>query len=214
MSTEPRPGAAGARPKREAMVPPIDGEDLADVADIIDMARKVSGYAPTSLRVMARKPAILRAFAGLRDAVMRSDGEVPASTRWLAAHAVSQSAGCRYCQAHTAANGNKAGLSEVQIQAIPAYESDPSFTGAERAVIAFGLAAGQVPNEVGEGHFDALREHFSDEGIVELVAVISLFGWLNRWNDTLGSALEDSPRAFAEANLGGAGWSIGKHGGV
>ena len=81
-------------------------------------------------------------------------------------------------------------------------------------MIAFGLAAGQVPNEVNTQHFDALRVHFSDEGIVELVAVISLFGWLNRWNDTLGSALEDAPRAFAEEHLAQRGWQIGKHGGA
>ena len=100
----------------EAQVPPLQDEALGDVKDIIDAARAVSGYAPTSLRIMARKPAILRAFSGLLKTVMRSDGDVPSNLRWLAAHSVSQSAGCRYCQAHTAANGHKAGCPKTRLK--------------------------------------------------------------------------------------------------
>lgn len=204
-STPGSPGRDGA-----AHVAPLALDDVAEVQDIIDMAQQVGGYVPTSLRIMARKPAILRAFAGLRDAVMRAPGEVGPDLRWLAAHAVSASAGCLYCQAHTAANGAKAGIAVEKIEALAAYESSPHFSAAERAVIAIGLAAGQVPNAAGADHFDALRRHFSEEAIVEIVAVLSLFGWLNRWNDTFASDLEDQPLAFAAEHLGG-GWSAGKH---
>jgi hypothetical protein len=41
------------------------------------------------------------------------------------------------------------------------------------------------------------------------VSVISLFGYLNRWNDTLATTLEESARAFGENSL--PGWSVGKH---
>jgi hypothetical protein len=47
--------------------------------------------------------------------------------------------------------------------------------------------------------------------MVELTAIISLFGFLNRWNDTLATALEPSPTAFAAATLAGNGWKSGKH---
>ena len=43
--------------------------------------------------------------------------------------------------------------------------------------------------------------------------MICLFGWLNRFNDTMATELESRPRAFAEANLTAAGWDIGKHAG-
>jgi uncharacterized peroxidase-related enzyme len=142
---------------------------------------------------------------------MRTEGEVTADQRWLVAHAVSQSAGCQYCQAHTAANGNKAGIGTEKIERLLEFETSDLFTPAERAIIALGLAAGKTPNETDRGHFAALREHFSDDGIVELVAVISLFGWLNRWNDTFASTLEDKPKAFAEEHLTARGWSVGKH---
>jgi uncharacterized peroxidase-related enzyme len=200
--------------KRESTtshVAPLVDEELTDVRDIVDLARRFSGYVPTSFRIMARKPALLRAFSGLVTVVMREPGEIPSELKWLVAHAVSASAGCRYCQAHTAANSAKAGLPAGKIEALMAYEASPLYSPAERAAIGLALAAGRVPNEATRAHFDALRPHFGDSGIVEIVAVISLFGWLNRWNDTLASDLEQSPLEFAKAHLGASGWSPGKH---
>jgi alkylhydroperoxidase family enzyme len=124
---------------------------------------------------------------------------------------VSASAGCRYCQAHTAANSVKAGLPVAKIEALMDYESSAAYSAPERAAIALALAAGQVPNTANREHFDALRLHFSEGAIVEIVAVISLFGWLNRWNDTFASDLEPAPLGFANAHLSVSGWSPGKH---
>ena len=195
-----------------AHVRPLTDEQTAEVKDILETSASFGGYVPTSLRIMAHKPSILRAFSGLIRAVMREAGEVPAPLKWLTAHAVSSAAACRYCQAHTAANGAKAGLDVAKVQALMEYETSPLFDDAERAIIGIGWAAGQVPNAVTRQHFDALRRHFTEAGIVEIVSVISMFGWLNRWNDTFGSDLEASPTAFAQQFLTGRGWEIGKHG--
>lgn len=43
-----------------------------------------------------------------------------------------------------------------------------------------GLAAGGVPNGVTDEMFAKLREYWSDGHIVEIVAMIALFGFLNR----------------------------------
>ena len=195
-----------------AHIVPLETEDAGDVRDILDLSASFGGYVPTSLRIMARKPTILRAFSGLIRTVMREPGEVAADLKWLTAHAVSAAAGCRYCQAHTAANGAKAGLAVEKVQALADYHESPVFTAAERTIVALGWAAGEVPNGATRAHFDALRLHFSDDAIVEIVSVIALFGWLNRWNDTLGSDLEASPMKFAQENLRARGWVAGKHG--
>ena len=195
-----------------AHVRPLTDEQAADVKDILDVSASFGGYVPTSLRIMAHKPSILRAFSGLIRAVMREPGEVSAPLKWLTAHAVSSAAACRYCQAHTAANGAKAGLDVAKLQALATYETSPLFDEAERAIVAIGWAAGAVPNAVTRQHFDALRRHFSEAGIVEIVSVISMFGWLNRWNDTFGSDLEASPTAFGKQFLTARGWDVGKHG--
>jgi uncharacterized peroxidase-related enzyme len=200
-----------AGPTGSAHIEPLPLDALAEVEDVISVARQASGYVPTSMRIMAHKPDILRAIGGLIGAIMRTETELPMQMKWLVAHAVSTSAGCVYCQAHTAANGGKKGLAVEKSQEILNYRDSPLFSDAERAVIEFGLAAGEVPNATERAHFDALRKHFTQGEIVELVSVISLFGWLNRWNDTFASDLEDAPRAFATEKLAARGWDVGKH---
>jgi hypothetical protein len=51
-----------------------------------------------------------------------------------------------------------------------------------------------------------LKKHYTDDAITEIVAVISLLGWLNRWCQTVAPELEDGARAFAEKHLAPSGW--------
>ena len=43
--------------------------------------------------------------------------------------------------------------------------------------------------------------------VPDIVSVISMFGFLNRWNDTLGTKLEDVPKSFVDEKLKPLGWS-------
>ena len=47
--------------------------------------------------------------------------------------------------------------------------------------------------------------------IVEIVASIALFGYLNRWNDTMATQLEALPTSVAAKTIGNIGWDAGKH---
>jgi hypothetical protein len=44
-----------------------------------------------------------------------------------------------------------------------------------------------------------------------MLGVISLFGYLNRWNDSMGTVVEDGAVESAEKYLGKTGWNRGKH---
>ena len=79
------------------------------------------------------------------------------------------------------------------------------------AALDLAYKAAQVPNAATEKEFDALKPHFSESEIVEIVAAIALFGYLNRWNDSMGSALEDLPIQAGEQHLQETGWEVGKH---
>jgi hypothetical protein len=46
---------------------------------------------------------------------------------------------------------------------------------------------------------------------VELLGVIALFGYLNRWNDSMATTLEEGAQASAEQWLSEGGWERGKH---
>ena len=84
-------------------------------------------------------------------------------------------------------------------------------TPAERAALDVAVAAGCVPNAVTDEMFLELRKHWSDEQVVEIVGVIAMFGFLNRWNDTFATPLEDEPLHFGETHLAAQGWDAGKH---
>ena len=91
------------------------------------------------------------------------------------------------------------------------FESSALFSDQEKAALRVAVHAGMVPNAVEAVHMSELSKHFSDKQVIEVVAVISLFGFLNRWNDTMATTLENSPKSFAADQLASHGWVAGKH---
>lgn len=187
-----------------------NSEQLADVADELALAAAVMGFEPNSLKIMAHRPEILRGFMALSASVLGPDAQLEPGLRQMIAHIVSAAAGCNYCQAHTAHGAHERGVANEKIEALWSYETDAQFSEAERAALSLAQAAGAVPNRATKAHFEALGVHFSEAEICEIVAVISTFGFLNRWNDTLATELEDSPLAYAESHLL-AGWKPDRH---
>ena len=55
------------------------------------------------------------------------------------------------------------------------------------------MHAVMVPNAVEAKHMNGLSKHFSERQVIEVVAIIPLLGFLNRWNDTMATTLENSP---------------------
>ena len=144
--------------------------------------------------------------------VIYKPGELPRSLKGLMATVVSGTAGCRYCQAHTALGAMQgADASAEKVAAVWQFRESPLFTVAERAALEFALAAGQQPNGVTDEHFARLREHYSERAILEMVGLIALFGFLNRWNDTVATPLEAAPLEFAQRTLRPVDWTPGKH---
>jgi len=176
------------------------------------MVEEAMGFVPNSMKAMANSPALLRGFMALSFTVLGPESVLDAGLRQMIAHVSSAAAGCRYCQAHTAHSGHRQGVSADKLEALWTYETSELFSDAERAALALAQAGGSVPNQATDAHFDALKQHFSAQEIAEIMGVISLFGFLNRWNDTLATPLEDSPIGFAEAHLAQHGWEVGDHG--
>ena len=142
---------------------------------------------------------------------MECHGEVTPEFKRLIGYVTSYVSGCRYCQAHTILGSERFGSSEERLNDVWNFSTSEHFSDAEKAALAFAHAAAQVPNAVDDSIESALREHWSDDDIVEIMAVIALFGYLNRWNDSMGSALEDLPIEAGNKHLGNTDWSVGKH---
>jgi uncharacterized peroxidase-related enzyme len=192
-------------------VPALAREDLPEFERLFQRVETALGVLPNSTLTMAHRPEIMRAFAELNEAVMGEGGTVPGGLKQLVVLVASSSAGCAYCQAHTSHVAERRGVPAEKIEAVWEFEASPLFTPAERAALRVARGAGRVPNEVTDEDVADLRRHFDDGQVVEIVAAIAVFGFLNRWNDTTATTLESSPLAFARDHLAHAGWDAGKH---
>ncbi|RMF32966.1 MAG: carboxymuconolactone decarboxylase family protein [Alphaproteobacteria bacterium] len=194
-----------------AHIAPLPEAELAPFSELFAAVEARMGFVPNSLKTMARKPEMLKGFLALFSAVIGPSSSLPADLAQLVAHVASAAAGCRYCQAHTGHVAERRGASAEKVAAVWDYARSPLFTEAERAALALAQAAAEVPNRATAAHFDAARAHFSEAQLVEIIGIVALFGFLNRWNDSIATEIEDSPLAFAEAHLGPHGWQAGKH---
>ena len=192
-------------------VTPYRREDLPEFEEVFAGLEKAIGFVPGGLLVMGRNPAMLGAWLPLVRAVYHAESKVPSALKRLIAHTISREAGCAYSMAHTAHAAADHGVPITKITAVFDCASDGQFTHAERAALLAARAAGAVPNGVDDNLFEALGAHYTEDQIFEIVAVISLFGFLNRWQATLALTLEPAPRAFAEEHLAKIGWKIGRH---
>ena len=188
----------------------IDLDDLGDLADALVNTRRMLGFVPNSLLIMAQRPDLVRAFARLSGEVFMG-ASLDKELLNLLGHMASSAAGCTYCQAHTASNIADGGMVSRKLAAIWEFEQSDLFSEAERAALRLARDGALVPNAVTDAHFDDLKAHYSQREIVDMVAVISLFGFLNRWNDTLATPLEDEPLELAQTLLSVRGWEVGKH---
>jgi uncharacterized peroxidase-related enzyme len=193
-------------------ITPRTREDAAELEDVFSRAERALGFVPNSFFVMARSPGMLRAFSRLSREVIGVPGKVPMTTKRLVAYMASRTAGCQYCSAHTAESAVAVdGVPAEKIEAIFDYETNPLFSDAERSALRMAQCAGSVPNMMTDGDMEDLKQYFDEDQIVELVGVVCLFGWLNRWNDTMATPLEERPIAFGARHLAKSGWDPAKH---
>jgi len=194
-----------------ARLAPLRKDELPELKTELDAAERRMGFIPNSVLIMGRKPKMVKGFQALSASVWDPEGKVPMAFKRLLAHVASRSAGCQYCVAHTGEGAIKLGVEQRKLDAVWDYRHSPLFTPAERSALDVAVAAGCVPNAVTDEMFLELRKHWTEEQIVEIVGLIALFGFLNRWNDTMATPLEDEPAHFGETHLAKHGWTIGKH---
>ncbi len=194
-----------------ARISTIAREKLGDFAETFERIEAASGFVPNSLLTMAHRPKLLAAFLPFAFEVLVGETSLPQGLRNLVANVASRAAGCQYCIAHTADASAKAGVEVTKIAAVFEYDSSPLFSEAERGALNLAQCAASVPNMVADGDFERAARHYTQEQITEIMGVIALFGFLNRWNDSIATELEDQPKAFAEDTLSASGWDVGKH---
>jgi uncharacterized peroxidase-related enzyme len=194
-----------------ALVAPLATDDNEEVIELARFFNETLGFCPNSVLTMQRRPAIAKAFINLNIAVMANDGTVTAEQKRLIGYITSANTGCRYCEAHTILAAERYGGTNERLANIWSFRESSMYSAGEKAAFEFALAASSVPNAVDDNISAELHKYWDDGEIVEILGVISLFGYLNRWNDSMGTTMETGAVDAGERLLSGSTWVRGKH---
>lgn len=196
---------------KQPLVAPLDRNATQQAEEMASFYEETLGFTPNSLFTMMHRPRIAHAFVEMNQAVMENKGRVTSALKREIAYLSSMTTGCRYCEAHAIRAAERYGSTEVRMEALWEYKTHPTFTDAERAVFDLAIAASQVPNAVSDAISETVRQYWDEGEIVEILGVVALFGYLNRWNDSMGTELENPAADSAKEIIGDKGWVIGKH---
>lgn len=194
-----------------AYLDPLPAETTPELADDFALFERILGFVPNSLLTMQRRPKMVQGFGALTRAVMDPEGPVDLGFMRLVAHFASRAAGCQYCEAHSLIAAEIHGVPPDKVDAIWEYRESPLYSEAERVALDYALAAGSVPNAVDQELVTRMKQHWSEDQIVQILGAVCLYGFLNRWNDSMATELEDEPRRMGERVLRRGGWTGGKH---
>lgn len=153
--------------------------------------RFASDYGPfiNQVKVFAHRPPALKHIMGL---LLDFSDEAILNKRHLeiALVVVSKLNECRYCVAHHAPRLIEQGLPGDAVANILEPEV-PGFDEVDMLVRDYAVEVTSNWNYIRDDIFARLKEHFSEEQIVELTLRTALCGFFNRFNDAMQISMED-----------------------
>jgi AhpD family alkylhydroperoxidase len=196
---------------KKPLVTPADESGDDALQELITFYEETLGFCPNSIKTMYHRPRIAYAFIEMNKAVMENQGRVSSALKRLIGYLCSHTAGCEYCEAHTIRAAERYGASNEQLEHIWSYRTHPAFSEAERAALDLAVAAAQIPNGVTDAVAERARQYWTEGEIVEMMGVIALFGYLKRWNDSMGTEAETGAHESGRKWLKPTDWSGEKH---
>jgi uncharacterized peroxidase-related enzyme len=196
---------------KRPLINPQSSIDDVELQKLISFYNETLGFCPNSVKTMHIRPKIARAFIELNKAVMENNGRVTSALKRLIGFISSFQAGCNYCQAHTIRAAERYEAQQEQIENVWEYRTHSAFSEAEKAALDLAVASSTIPNAVNDEIADNMRKHWNEGEIVEIMGVIALFGFLNRWNDSIGTEIEQGAQESGKKYLSRKGWTTDKH---
>ena len=194
---------------KQPLVKPLDKKSTIEAETMANFYEETLGFTPNSLFTMMHRPRIANAFVEMNQAVMENKGSITSSMKREIAYLSSMTTGCRYCEAHAIRAAERYGSNTDQLNEIWDFRESKIFDKKEKAAFEFAIAASSIPNKVDDKISSELKKYWDDGEIVEILGVISLFGFLNRWNDSMGTPIEDG--ALESGNTYLKDWNPDKH---
>jgi uncharacterized peroxidase-related enzyme len=192
------------------LIKPLSNIEDKETQELVTFFNETLGFCPNSVLTMQKKPHLAQAFVNLNKAVMDNAGSISSEFKRIIAYISSNTAGCRYCQAHTIRAAERYGGEKERLKQAWDFENSRLFSEEEKVALRFTIAASSVPVSTSQELEELLQQHWNETDILEIMSVIALFGYLNRWNDVMGTSLEEDAKDSAESLLQSQ-WDIGKH---
>ncbi len=148
-------------------------------------------YGPflNQVKIFAHRPPALKHIMGLL--LELSDEQVlPKRYLEIALVVVSKINECRYCVAHHTPRLIEQGLEPQAVEKILETEV-PGFDEVDMLVRDYAVQVTNNFQYIRDKIFDDLKQHFTEEQIVEWTLRTALCGFFNRFNDSLQIAMED-----------------------
>jgi len=164
-----------------AIISSLEKNQVEEIAKIIyEKFEKDSGKVPEWVRVMAHSPKIVKEFTELFKVIM-GEGEIESFLRWKIAYVVSDSLRCPFCVDVTEKMLKNLGASAEIFEKIKEGKDLPKEEKEILDLVRDVTLKAQVCNpEV----FESLKKKFSEKELVEIVSIIGLFNYINRFNNT------------------------------
>lgn len=136
-------------------------------------------------RLWGRSPRVFASLAILYGSLDRRDSPIEPVLRTLITVRVSQINHCSFCIDVNADTALKRGVNEETLMAIANFASSALFSARQKAALAYASAITYTDQQPGAEHFADLRQHFSDDAIIELTALIGFQNLSSKFNAAL-----------------------------
>jgi len=137
-------------------------------------------------KLLAHRPELLKAFIPFYASVGRA---LERRLYELVYVRVSMINDCQYCLQHHLAGSKRVGVSPQEWQALKNGDYS-SFSVKEQAALRFAEKLTLGSRNIGDTDIEVLKQHFSEDQIVDLNALAALVNLTNRMTDPLGAELE------------------------
>ena len=154
------------------------------------MMKKLTGRVPQSgsgiepMEIWAHQPKMMMGMGKFNQAV-RKGKSVDERLKNLVELKGAQMIGCEFCVDLGSQICRNSGFSDDELLALPRYRHSDLFTEREKLALDYAVAVMRTPVDVTDELFARMREHFSDEQLVELTALLTLVN-LDRFNAAFG----------------------------
>jgi 4-carboxymuconolactone decarboxylase len=162
------------------------------------MMKKLTGRAPQTgsglepMELWAHQPKMMIGMGKFNQAV-RKGKSVDERLKNLIELKGAQMIGCEYCVDLGSQICRNNGLSDDELLALPHHQQSDLFTNREKLALNYTVAVMRTPVEVTDELFTQMKEHFTNEQLVEITALLTVVN-IDRFNAAFGVG----PAGFSE----------------